>query len=784
MKPLTSKRIILTKIETLILKSVIGFILGIFLSYSAFTKSLTSLAQNHISNPAHPLFLSADELIYNHDANTISAQGNVQIEYDGNKVIAQEITYHKKTERIIAQGNVVIIQKNGNKIYSNKIDMTKDFGEGFISALYIDTANNVHFTAENAIRSSNQITIFNHATYTACDPCSYKSDPKILWKIKARKIIWNSTIKTIRFENSHFEIFGIPIVQLSAFELYDPTVKRANGFLTPNFFYDDYLGIGIKNSYFWNLTPYYDFTLSATAYTQQGLLTEGEWRQRLKKGNYNIRFAHIYQIRSHNFDNNTINAQHVNRYMLATKGDFHINSRWSYGWDIFTQSDHNFSYTYKLENYSNPIQISKIYLNGLAGKNQFNMHFYHFNVQNLMLNNTYHKHHSQQAWVLPRIDYSFTPDESVYTGMITFHSNMRSIYRRHADFSFINWNSHPINAAQLSSITRNSFRLTNELEWKKRFNTHNGLILTPILALRTDVITTNAHKIHSTHITNSSSPTTHSAIIRGIATVGLELRYPFLIVSGSSTHIVEPTAQIFIRNNEQYIRQIPNEDAKNFVFDATTLFQRDKFSGSDRVEGGTRTNIGMRYSGNLNDDWSLYGLVGQSFHLAGKNSFAEKDFFNVSAHSSLEAARSDYVAMLNINHQNGFSLASRGRFDKKTGKVHHSEIEASQKWKNFSVAVQYVYIPRQLHYEYTQDYQEIFFQTGIKLANYWYISSNIGYDLTSSTFIKQGIGLKYANECFSLTFGYQQTTYPEKKTPSQNFNFSLSLRTITDIGKK
>ena len=42
---------------------------------------------------------------------------------------------------------------------------------------------------------------------------------------------------------------------------------------------------------------------------------------------------------------------------------------------------------------------------------------------------------------------------------------------------------------------------------------------------------------------------------------------------------------------------LPNEDSQSLVFDTTTLFQRDKFSGYDRIEGGTRLNAGLRYSG-------------------------------------------------------------------------------------------------------------------------------------------------------------------------------------------
>nr|WP_246588309.1 LPS-assembly protein LptD [Bartonella raoultii] len=764
---------VLKTLNALAIKSLIGFILSLCVSYFAYAQ-----------NPISPLLLSADELIYNHDENTVSAQGNVQIEYDGNKVFAQKVTYNQKTGRIIAQGNVEVVQKDGNKIYSNQIDMTKDFGEGFVKALRIDTASNVHFAAESATRSKKQITIFDNATYTACEPCSYKPDREVLWKIKARKIIWNNTVKKIRFENSRFEVFGVPIIQLPTFEIPDPTVKRSSGLLAPHFFYTDYLGMGIKNSYFWNLAPHYDFTLSSTVYSQQGLLTEGEWRHRLKTGSYNIRFAHIYQMNPHNFDSDTIDAQYKNRYMLATKGDFRINSYWTYGWDILSQSDRHFSRAYKLENYSNPMQLSQLYLNGFANQNHFDMRFYHFKVQDLILNDPHYERHSRQAWVLPRIDYSFTPNESVYTGKLTFHSNLQAIYRRHTDFNSIDWNGNPLNSARLSGIAGNSFRLTNELEWTKRINTSNGLILTPLLSLRADINTTNTRENYLLSIINDSLSPLRSFTFRGMATAGLELRYPFLITFDKSTHIIEPTAQIFIRNNEQYIGQFPNEDAQSFIFDATTLFQRDKFSGYDRVEGGTRANIGLRYSGVLNKDWSLYGLVGQSFHLAGKNSFAEKDFVNVGIHSSLEAKRSDYVAMFGANHKDGFSLEMRGRFDKKTGRLHRSEIEASQKWKNFEAAIQYAYIASQPDYEYPQERQEISFQTGMKLTHSWSINSNAGYDLVSGTFIKRGISLNYIDECFGLTFGYQQITHLGKKTPLQNFNFSLSLRTIANIGKK
>ena len=91
-----------------------------------------------------------------------------------------------------------------------------------------------------------------------------------------------------------------------------------------------------------------------------------------------------------------------------------------------------------------------------------------------------------------------------------------------------------------------------------------------------------------------------------MATAGLEWRWPVLFSSISSSHMIEPMAQVFARPDEQYIGGlgIPNEDAQSFVFDASTLFERDKFSGYDRMEGGTRVNIGFRYSGAYDNGWT------------------------------------------------------------------------------------------------------------------------------------------------------------------------------------
>ena len=70
--------------------------------------------------------------------------------------------------------------------------------------------------------------------------------------------------------------------------------------------------------------------------------------------------------------------------------------------------------------------------------------------------------------------------------------------------------------------------------------------------------------------------------------------------------------------------EIPNEDAKSLVFDDTILFDIDKFSGYDRIETGTRANVGGRYTAQFANGAYIRAVVGESYQLAGQNTFDDR----------------------------------------------------------------------------------------------------------------------------------------------------------------
>lgn len=733
------------------------------------------------------MLLEADTLVYDNDGQTVTAVGGVQIEYGGNHLVAQRVEYNRKTQRLVASGNVELINSDGTKISSDHIDVTDDFADGFVNALRVETVDKTYFAAESAERQGGFLTTFNNGVYTACEPCEEKTDKAPIWRIKARKIIWNGQKKTVRFENSNFEFFGFPIAYLPAFEIADPTVKRKSGFLIPGITYKDTLGVGVRVPYYFALSPTYDLTVTGTGFTKQGFLGEAEWRQKFNNGEYTLKMAGISQRDPSAFDLNRVDAGPIGdpnklRGMMGTTGRFAINERWDFGWDILVQSDKNFSKTYGIGGFQDSVHRSEVYLTGLNDRNYFDLRGMHFDVQEDLLDSNAVARDAEQPWVLPSLDYAYIPDTPLYGGQLSLNVNARALRRDEPDFS----------TTRVRGIEGESGRLTGEAEWKKDIITDGGLVFTPLLAFQADGNYLNASQTSLNAIdamaSNPDINTTadmRSSFFRAMATLGLEMRWPVLFSSVGSSHVVEPVAQVFVRPNEQYVGglAVPNEDAQSFVFDATTLFERDKFSGYDRIEGGSRANLGFRYSGSYDNGWGTNALFGQSYQLGGRNSFDSPDLVNAGAESGLETDVSDFVGLVGISSPIGFSTSLSGRFDEDSLEMRRGEVKMAYSGASpITVTAKYAYIQAQPLYGFTTDRHEITLAGSARFAENWRVFSAGTYDLENSVMIRDGIGFAYDDECFSYLMTFSETRSQTTKEVSQSVGFNISFRTLGDFG--
>nr|WP_210311545.1 LPS-assembly protein LptD [Rhizobium leucaenae] len=722
------------------------------------------------------LILSSNELVYNKDTQIVTASGAVQINYGGYKMVAQKVEYNQKSGRMTAIGNVELISPDGNRMYGDKMDVTDSFSDGFVNALRIEMPDNTRMAAEKGERVGGNQLILTKGVYTACLPCSEQGRAP-LWQVKAQRVVQNGVTHTVRLEHARFELFGQPIAYVPWIEVPDNTVKRKSGFLFPSMSYSENLGFGVKVPYYYVISPSMDATISATGYTSQGLLLEGEFRQRFENGTHVLRVAGINQMSPDQFTANTSDAEHKTRGVVSSKADFRINPRWTFGWDVMAQSDNNFSRTYGLQGLSQSTHTNDIYLTGLGKRNYFDMRAFYYDIQDADDKSTAEK---QQAVVYPSADYHYVDPNSVYGGELSATMNFTHLSR---DKTSVLDNVNNLGDSSLNDrflgLSGSYTRLSTELQWQRTFTTDQGLVLTPLAAARGDVYGLGMDAPTGDY---SGNYDTSDYATRGMVTAGLEAKYPFLITTSNSTHVFEPIAQVYVRPDEQLAGRLPNEDAQSFVFDATNLFDRDKFSGFDRVEGGTRANLGWRYTGSFDSGYKLQHIFGQSYQLAGRNSFATDDLVGAGSDSGLETTRSDYVTMFGLTTPQGISLSQSYRFDEKDFAFRRGDTQVGFANDDFQTSVTYTHIAAQPQYGFTSDQDEIQTRAQIKFKNYWSVFGTVSYDLNDSEITRQGVGLSYEDECtiFSVSF-LDKKDSTNQSGSDWSIGARITFRTLGDV---
>ncbi len=722
------------------------------------------------------LMLAANDLVYNKDLNKVTALGAVQINYAGYKLVAQKVEYDQQSGRLTAIGNIELVEPSGNRIYADTMDVTDTFADGFVNSLRIETPDNTRLVAESAERVGDRDMILHNGVYTACLPCAENPEKPPLWQVKAEKVIQNGETHTIRLENARFEFLGLPLAYLPFIEVPDYTVKRKSGFLFPTMKLNENVGFGVTVPYYYVISGSMDFTISPTYYSEQGLLLEGEFRQRLENGMHTLHFAGINQQNPENFTANTSDAVETQRGMVQSVGAFQINPRWTFGWDVMLQSDNNFSRTYDISGANGSVHTNTAYLTGLGKRNYFDLRAFYFDVQDA---DTASKAEDKQAKVFPSLDYDYTAPRPVAGGELSVKTNLTHLSRTLADTVE--------NGAydRFRGLPGEYTRLTSEAVWQRTLIAPGGLLVTPILAARADGINTrmtDPNAINPATLSYAGDFQGDSSLARGMATAGLEVRYPILLSTATSSHIIEPIGQIFVRPDEQYAGGLPNEDAQSFVFDGTNLFERDKFSGFDRMEGGTRANLGIRYTGSFDNGWGINGVFGQSFHLAGQNSFATPDLVNAGADSGLEDDRSDYVTMLGVETPFGISVTGNVRFDKDDWDPKRTSASLAYTGDFLTSSVTYTHISSQPIYADSTSTDEVQGTSTVAINDNWSVFGSAAWDMNNNIVSKRSAGFSYTNEClvFSLIYSddrdVSNTSGVDRKIGAR-----LTFRTLGDI---
>ncbi|MBB5751484.1 LPS-assembly protein LptD [Prosthecomicrobium pneumaticum] len=725
------------------------------------------------------MLLDADQLIYDYDAQKVSAAGSVKIYYDGYTLEADKVTYDQKSGRMTADGRVKIVDREGSIVTADSIDVTDSLSDGFVEALRLDTPTQTHFAAERARRDEGKRTTFYRGVYTACEPCRDRPNKAPLWQVKAARIVVDHVEHLVHFRSAQLEFLGVPVAWVPVFSAPDPTTKRKSGFLPPSVGYTSNVGAYARVPYFWALAPNYDLTLSPTAYTQQGFLALAEWRHRLDNGQYTLSMAGISQSDPDAFYDADSRNSGVKDFRggIRTTGEFYLNDKWTFGWDTTVTSDRTFTRDYDVLNSEKTVAVSSINLTGESERNWFDARGYYFQV----LSNDKDPRYDQerQAVVHPVIDHDYTVDHSVFGGEVSVKSNFVSLSRDETDFVDRAGGATGVYDPGIDRVLGASGlynRLSSQVTWERTVIGPMGVVLKPFGYLRGDAYYVDPDN-------NIAGLSDSEGTFRGMPAVGLEARWPIMTSVGATAHIFEPIAQAIVRPNEQDAGYLPNEDAQSLVFDDSSLFDWDKFSGYDRIEGGTRVNVGLHYLGTFGTLASVDALVGQSFQVAGQNPYAVDDLTGTGLVSGLETDRSDYVGRVTLDTGYGYFLTARTRLDESDFTLNRAELTATGRMGAVTASTSYLFLRDDPETSDSEATEAVSVRGSWQFAEYWRAFGSVGYDIHEKTLASSSVGLAYDDECTTFSIAYSQVDkdYSSIET-TKKLMMKLELRTLGGAG--
>jgi LPS-assembly protein len=807
-------------------------------------------AQSAQAKPQDKLLIDADELVYDKDKNTISAVGSVQLFYEGRVLQADRVTYDRASKRVYAEGHAKMTDEHGNVVYGSRFALSDDFRDGFIDSVQVLTVDKTRFTSPRIERSNGDVTVLEKGAYTACEPCKDHPERPPFWQVRATKIIENQTTHTVYYEDAQLQFWGFPVFYMPYFSSPDATVNKQTGLLAPSLVSGGNLGYGMSLPYFINLAPNYDLTLTPTFLSKQGLLGQIEWRQRLSNGTYSIRATGIDQEQPGVFPAFPYGAGDTRlRGAIESNGNFFLNDMWQLGWNGTWLSDKFFLNDYRLQGinfdtfYFQDI-VSSVYLRGQGAQSFFDLSAYHFEGTT-----AYDDNRTLPTAVAPVFDYNRVinvPADRTngLGGELTVDANVANINQTNAAFQSTGlqtfdsaYHLYNVCETQVGTTAVNTYfpgkcllrgvagdytRASGQVSWQRGFIDPIGEVWKPFLFARLDGEATELNETGSityasalgvSTVANSNqaaffSGSNQGAFARGMAGAGLEYRYPFTSTSSWGTQTITPIAQFIARPNEIIPRIQPDEDSQSLVFDDTNLFAWNKFSGYDRVEGGTRLNYGLQYAADFANGGHAGFVGGESIQVAGQNSYTLYDPANVGLESGLDKKYSNFVFGETLQpFSSPITFMSKQQFDSSTLQLSRFDGIAKASYAGINGAVDYALYAAQpaLGYEFPRE--GLSGSLGYSFLTRWSVDGSLVLDMsrhyydtlgqTTPIFYPVGysFGLGYKDDCTTLSLRYSSnvsqpaifSTFPggpvvlNPSTRNQTLMIQLVLRTLGDV---
>lgn len=666
-----------------------------------------------------PASLIADQVIVDGENETITASGSVEIFYNDQRLRARSITYDIENDKIFAQGPIRLETRDGVVLLATMAELSSDMRNGIIRSARLILNRQLQIASAEGKRINGRYNALEKVIASSCRICEGSETP--IWQIRAERVIHDELKRRIYFKNAYFDLFGVPIAYLPAMHIPDPTVKRASGWLTPDFSSSEIYGYGIKIPYFVTLGQHADITFTPFLTTKGGKILETEFRRKFR--NANLNFSSAWALN----DGITDRRQ---RGFIDSTGEIQLKHGFRGRFQLNVVSDRSFLQEFDYSGEDRLISFARIQRTRNRDTFDFRLEGY----QSLRDEET----QGQIPFLLPAVEYRRVMNMPNDLGRLGFTLNSVNLRR---------------------SDGRDVFRLGANLDFRKETRLKNGIELAAIGDLQFDLYNINGDSNYS-----------DANINRFVPTAAIELRWPWIKTNSKATHIIEPVAQLVFSKSYQS-SDIPIEDSLLPEFDETNLFALNRFPGRDASETGLRANIGINYLRYAPKGWTLGLTLGQVFRNA------TNDDFPVS--SGLRGPSSDFVAAVSLDLPSGLRAVSRGLFSPSSGEFRRADFEVSYQTANIGIETSYIYLASDaadLTSNPLPQRQEFTFDGRYRLSSHWELNTGFRYDIAENSASSAKAGVSYGNECIQVGLSVSRRMATTQGVPSStNIGLKVNL---------
>ena len=681
----------------------------------------------------------ADTLTYDDRTKIATATGTVQLTYGPYVLTATKVVYNMKDKTFSANGSIVLREPNGNVLEADTATLKDTFKEGFAQHVTALLTTNVTITAQSARRYVDGITIYKHASYTACKTCTAPGGEPV-WQIVAREAKHDNNEHTIYYKDARLQFGPVPVFYLPYFAYPDPTVKRRTGFLLPSYHYGQF-GFGVTTPYFWAINPSTDLTFSPMWTTKEGPAGDLEFRQALASGMYSIRGYGIHELSQADSTNGPW------RGAARTKGDFRINDNWTWGWDGTAVSDRKFLSDYDFD--SRDMLTDYVQATGIDDRNYTKAQVIGWQS---LVNGEYQ---SDMPVATPFVTGDYVLPTNIMGGELSYGFNVYSLERKDSIY----------NPDRAFNLGTEQTHLSAYADWRRQMITPSGLLVTPFADLRSDAF--YAQNVPTANDNTSSDLTV-------TPTAGIDTRMPFVTTIGDFESVLTPVAQMIATPSEPNQRKNGNENAITLNFDTSNLFLSDRFTGYDRWEGGLRANAGIDYTLLAPNGGSIRTSLGESFHIAGENSYL--------VGSGLNGTSSDMVGSVALQFNPNITVGYQARWEEDFSQINVQEASVGLNFSKFSGSLSYADISAAANYGRPDNEQQMWGDARVYLTDAWSVFGAARYDLQNGNLLDGSMGVTFDCDCMKAELKYSMSHTDQFGVTNNGTEYrvdlSVELRTI------